>query len=70
MSYIPKLNQKYSSILRRIAWGLDKPMTKTLSIIIDDSLKKYNKNEICKKCKDKTYCNDCVFNPKKRRKKR
>jgi hypothetical protein len=34
MAYTPELSLKSSQTLRRIAWALDKPMTKSLELLV------------------------------------
>ena len=65
MAYSPYLSGKDSSTLRRIAWALNKPMTRTIQIVIKDYLKSIEPEQICKYCKDKTRCNERIFNGKK-----
>lgn len=61
MAYSPGLDKKYSGILRRFAWGIDKPMTKSTVELLDFLPHIVDKKLICKKCKDKTFCDQCVF---------
>jgi len=61
MAYTPELSMKASSTLRRIAWAVGKPMTKTAEDIMDFLPQVIDKKLVCKKCRDKTKCNDCVF---------
>ena len=68
MAYTPELNLRGSATLRRMAWYLEKPMTKTLQAIIEASAKQMEKSKpgaVCMACKDKSKCPDCVFNPNK-----
>ena len=39
MAYTPELSQEGSATLRRLAWSLNKPMTQTLEIIVEDYAK-------------------------------
>lgn len=52
---------KASSTLRRIAWAVGKPMTKTAEDIMDFLPQIIDKKTVCKRCKDKSKCDDCVF---------
>jgi len=36
MAYMPELSQIGSSTLRRMAWSLNKPMTQTLEIVVEE----------------------------------
>jgi len=65
MAYSPYLPGKYSSTLRRIAWALNEPMTRTIQIVIDEYSKSVEQEQICKLCRDKTKCSHCVFNNRK-----
>ena len=61
MAYTPELSQVHSNILRRIAWALEKPMTKTMANIIDNLSKKLNRQKICGACQDQSWCLSCPF---------
>jgi len=63
MAYTPELSQRYSGALRRIAWALDQPMTRTLESIFDWIGKAVDPRQICEACRDKSVCADCVFHP-------
>ena len=65
MAYTPELSQEGSSTLRRLAWSLNKPMTKTLEIVVEEYSKSVEQEQICKLCRDKTKCSHCVFNSRK-----
>jgi len=62
MAYTPELSQKHSCTLRRIAWALGMPMTKAIEIVFDYLARTLDSNKLCKACRDKTRCSDCVFN--------
>ena len=62
MAYTPELSQKHSCTLRRIAWALDKPMTKAIEDVFDHISNIVDNRIVCKKCRDQTRCHDCVFN--------
>jgi len=61
MSYTPELYPFYSAALRRIAWALKKPMTKTLTAIIDNLATIIDPAKVCEACKDQTDCKNCMF---------
>ena len=65
MAYTPELSQEGSSTLRRLAWSLNKPMTQTLEIVIEEYSKSIEQEQICKLCRDKTKCSHCLFNNRK-----
>jgi len=62
MAYTPKLNQKHSCTLRRIAWALGMPMTKAIEEVFDYLSRTLDNSKVCEACRDKTRCADCVFN--------
>jgi hypothetical protein len=61
MAYTPELHLDQSRTLRRIAWALDIPMTKTMKEIFMWLPKILDNNIICAKCWDKTRCETCAF---------
>ncbi len=61
-AYTPELSQEYSAILRRIAWGIECPMTTTLNLILDHVVERIDSQKVCNNCKDNTICAGCVFN--------
>jgi len=61
MAYTPELNREYSAIVRRMAWSMDIPMTKTLNILIDLAVERADTKLICEKCRDNSFCPQCVF---------
>jgi len=65
MAYTPELSQIGSSTLRRIAWALNEPMTRTIQIIIKEYSESVEPELICKSCRDKTKCSHCLFNNRK-----
>lgn len=64
MAYTPELSQRHSGTLRRIAWAINKPMTKTMEQVFESVGKGLNSKKICKACRDDSFCGDCVFNGK------
>jgi len=62
MAYTPELDKQASATLRRMAWSLKSPMTKTLNAIIIKLPKLMKKEDVCKSCKDQSACNICGFN--------
>lgn len=61
MAYTPELCLEDSAALRRIAWGLNLPMTKALSKIVRLAVRKRDHYRICDKCKDRSRCDTCPF---------
>jgi hypothetical protein len=68
MAYTPELSYESSCVLRRIAWFMDLPMTKTIEIIFDKLPDIMNKEEVCSKCRQPLNCDTCKFNAKKENK--
>jgi len=64
MAYTPELSYKNSCNLRRLAWFLGNPMTQTLEIVIEEYAKTKEAEQICRSCKDKTRCDECIFDGK------
>ena len=62
MAYTPELTYRSSCTLRRIAWALDAPMTKTIEVILEHMPNILDRDKVCKLCKDKSRCEDCIFN--------
>ena len=61
MAYTPELSLEGSQTLRRIAWALDQPMTKTMEIVMKNITKFIDPQKVCAKCKDKSLCKGCIF---------
>jgi len=64
MAYTPILSYQHSCTLRRIAWALEKPMTEAIGEILDYISSAVDGNKICEACRDRTRCQDCIFNGK------
>lgn len=67
MAYSPKLSLESSRTLRRIAWALNKPMTKTSEDIIAFLVNSLDEKSICQTCRDQTKCSTCHFMPENRK---
>ena len=61
MAYTPELSLQGSSILRRIAWSLNLPMTRTIEVMVEQYAKTMDSYTVCGACKDKTKCSECLF---------
>ncbi len=59
MSYCPKLSSRSLHRLRRIAWAVDRPMTKTLDRIIELVCSRINAQSVCNACLDANDCKLC-----------
>jgi hypothetical protein len=64
MAYTPELCTDDSAALRRIAWSLGLPMTKTLSKVISLAVGKRDYYRVCDACRDKSKCDTCIFRGK------
>ena len=62
MAYTPELSRQESAILRRIAWNLNRPMTKALSVILRTIAEQFPPGEVCRTCRDRSGCSECFFN--------
>jgi len=67
MAYTPELSGQSSCILRRIAWAIDQPMTKTIEMVFEEFPKYMKREKVCEKCRDRTICAGCVFNHERRK---
>ena len=61
MAYTPELDLEHSRTLRRIAWSMDMPMTRTMAEIFDWLPVQMDKEKVCSKCRDKSQCAICAF---------
>ena len=64
MAYTPELSQIGSATLRRLAWHLQKPMTKSLEMLIElttTKMAEMRPGEVCNQCKDDSICEECSF---------
>ena len=62
MAYTPELSDEASCTLRRIAWAVNRPMTKTMDLIFTDLLLPLiNREWVCERCRDSTRCALCAF---------
>jgi hypothetical protein len=60
MAYTPELTLKSSAVLRRIAWALRKPMTRTIEEIMEYMTRVLCSEKVCESCRDKR-CETCPF---------
>jgi hypothetical protein len=64
MAYTPQLPREESAILRRLAWAIGKPMTTTLTRLMQVMAAHANPAHVCPRCKDRSICAQCPFNRK------
>lgn len=62
MAYTPELSGRSSSMLRRIAWALGKPMTEAIEDVFEYIPNILDKKKVCAGCRDKSICQWCPFN--------
>jgi recombinational DNA repair protein RecR len=62
MAYTPQLSDAASATLRRIAWALDKPMTRTMNTIFIKLPNLMDWEKVCESCRNPSACNICGFN--------
>ena len=65
MAYTPELSMGGSATLRRLAWFLKEPMTKTLERLVEMTARhtaQISHGAICTACKDAGKCSICAFN--------
>lgn len=62
MAYTPELSMKSSSMLRRISWALDVPMTKAIEKVFEYLPAILDSEKVCQACRDKSRCSNCGFN--------
>jgi len=61
MAYTPEVNQVFSGALRRLAWALDQPMTRTLNDVIFHAASVVDRERVCSNCRDDSVCEICLF---------
>ena len=62
MAYTPEMSMEASCTLRRIAWAMEMPMTKTMERVFETLPQILDTRLICKSCRDKSKCSECAFN--------
>ena len=62
MAYTPEMSMEASGALRRIAWAMNLPMTKTLERVFQTLPQILDTRLICEACRDKSKCPECAFN--------
>ena len=59
--YTPQLSSPVSAIVRRLAWSMEKPMTKALETLIMTLPAIVDPSKVCLSCQDKSDCKTCIF---------
>ena len=67
MAYTPELSMEASCTLRRIAWALNQPMTRTIQEVFSYLPQIMDRQMVCQACRDKTRCAVCLFSSKPHR---
>jgi len=62
MAYTPELTYQDSCTLRRIAWALNLPMTRTINKVFEYLPNILDRKLVCDECRDKSKCEECAFN--------
>lgn len=63
MIYCPRISPRSLCRLRRIAWAVNRPMTKTLDRLIDAACRRINAHSVCNACRDPSTCELCALKP-------
>ena len=63
MAYGPQLRTKTSRSLRRLAWAMQIPMSRTLEELIKIMPHLIDSKPVCSACRDRSRCNECYFKP-------
>ena len=61
MVYTPRFSAQISAIIKRLAWKMDKPMTKAVEQLVMALPAIIDPSKICLACQDKTTCKTCIF---------
>ena len=65
MAYTPELSLRGSATLRRLAWFLGAPMTRSLEFLVEVAAMKTSQMKpgaVCEFCRDQSKCSICAFN--------
>ena len=65
MAYTPELSLRGSATLRRLAWFMGAPMTRSLEFLVEVAAMKTSQMKpgaVCEFCRDKSKCSICPFN--------
>ena len=61
MVYTPRFSAQTSAIIKRLAWKMDKPMTKAVEQLVMALPAIIDPSKICLACQDKSICKACIF---------
>ncbi|GHV51832.1 hypothetical protein AGMMS49579_08010 [Spirochaetia bacterium] len=59
--YTPQLSPASSAAVRRLAWAMNKPMTKAVEVLIRLIPEMVDPSKVCLACQDRTICKTCPF---------
>ena len=65
MAYTPELSLRGSATLRRLAWFMGAPMTRSLEFLVEVTARhtaQVKPGAVCEFCRDKSKCSICAFN--------
>jgi hypothetical protein len=57
--YTPQFSPGSSAAVRRLAWAMGKPMTKTVELLVRLIPSLVEPSKVCQACKDKSICKTC-----------
>jgi hypothetical protein len=57
--YVPKISKTSLCRLQRIAWAINRPMTKTLDSFVEFIARHINQQAVCNACLDSSQCDTC-----------
>lgn len=61
MIYCPRISPRSLCRLRRIAWAVNRPMTRTLDRLIDAVCRRIDAQKVCTACRDQSTCDLCAL---------
>jgi hypothetical protein len=59
--YTPQFSPASSAAIRRLAWAMNKPMTKAVEVLVRLIPAFVDPAKVCLACQDKTICKTCPF---------
>ena len=68
MSYTPPFSTRTTVSIRRLAWALQMPMTRTMEHVVAMIPNMVDPEVVCAKCRDRQRCKDCIFHERKQMK--
>ena len=59
--YTPQFSADISAVIRRLAWKMEKPMTKAIETLVLALPAIVDPAKVCLSCQDKSDCKTCLF---------